>query len=93
MEFIDLKEQYRNLKEKIDNNIQKVIQNADFISGPEVKELEEQLAEYVGRKYCATCANGTDALTIANTRSSVLKQMMQYLYQVLHFILQQKLFL
>ena len=65
MEFIDLKEQYRNLKEKIDNNIQKVIQNADFISGPEVKELEEQLAEYVGRKYCATCANGTDALTIA----------------------------
>ena len=65
MEFIDLKEQYRRLKEKIDNNIQNVLNNADFISGPEVKELEEQLAEYVGRKYCATCANGTDALTIA----------------------------
>lgn len=65
MEFVDLKEQYKNLKEKIDNNIQNVLNNADFISGAEVKELEEQLAEYVGRKYCATCANGTDALTIA----------------------------
>ena len=65
MEFIDLKAQYKKLKDKIDNNIQNVISNADFISGPEVKELEEKLAEYVGRKYCVTCANGTDALTIA----------------------------
>lgn len=65
MEFIDLKEQYSRLKQKIDSNIQNVLNNADFISGPEVKELEKQLAEYVGRKYCATCANGTDALTIA----------------------------
>ena len=65
MEFIDLKAQYKKLKDKIDNNIQNVISNADFINGPEVKELEEKLAEYVGRKYCVTCANGTDALTIA----------------------------
>ena len=65
MEFIDLKAQYKKLKDKIDNNIQKVITNTDFISGPEVKELEDKLAEYVGRKYCVTCANGTDALTIA----------------------------
>lgn len=65
MEYIDLKAQYKELKDKIDSNIQKVINNAEFISGPEVKELEEKLAEYVGRKYCITCANGTDALTIA----------------------------
>ena len=65
MQFIDLKAQYAKLKNKIDANIQNVINNADFISGPEVKELEEKLAEYVGRKYCVTCANGTDALTIA----------------------------
>ena len=65
MEYIDLKAQYKELKDKIDSNIQKVINNAEFISGPEVKELEEKLAEYVGRKYCVTCANGTDALTIA----------------------------
>lgn len=65
MEFIDLRAQYQKLKDKIDTNIRNVINNADFISGSEVKELEEQLAKYVGRKYCVTCANGTDALTIA----------------------------
>lgn len=64
MQFIDLKAQYAKLKDKIDANIQNVISNADFISGPEVKELEEKLAEYVGRKYCVTCGNGTDALTL-----------------------------
>ncbi len=65
MEFIDLKAQYAKLKDKIDNNIKNVISNANFINGPEVKELEEKLASYVGRKYCVTCGNGTDALTIA----------------------------
>ncbi len=65
MEYIDLKKQYEVLKEKIDNNIQKVLKDADYIMGEEVKILEEKLAKYVGRKYCATCANGTDALTIA----------------------------
>ena len=65
MEFIDLKEQYKTLKDKIDSNIQNVLNNANYIMGTEVKELEKQLADYTGRKYCATCANGTDALTIA----------------------------
>lgn len=65
MEFIDLKAQYNVLKEKIDSNIQKVLCDADYIMGKEVKELEEKLAKYVGRNFCATCANGTDALTVA----------------------------
>ena len=65
MEFIDLKAQYKNLKSEIDNNIEQVINEANYISGPQVKELEKELAEYVGAKYCATCANGTDALSIA----------------------------
>lgn len=65
MEFIDLKAQYAHLKDKIDNNIQKVLNDSHYIMGEEVKILEEKLAKYVGRKYCATCANGTDALTIA----------------------------
>lgn len=65
MEFIDLKAQYEHLKDKIDGNIQKALNNAHHIMGPEVKELEEKLAKYVGRKYCVTCGNGTDALTIA----------------------------
>lgn len=65
MEFIDLKRQYKVLKKDIDKNIEKVLEDANFIMGSEVKELEEGLASYVGRKYCATCGNGTDALTIA----------------------------
>lgn len=65
MEYIDLKKQYEVLKEKIDNNIKKVLNKSNYIMGEEVKILEEKLAKYVGRKYCATCANGTDALTIA----------------------------
>lgn len=65
MEFIDLKKQYNVLKKNIDKNIEKVLDDAHYIMGSEVKELEEKLAEYVGRNYCASCANGTDALTIA----------------------------
>ena len=65
MEFIDLKTQYEKLKNKIDENIHNVLNNGNYIMGEEVKSLEERLAEYVGVKYCATCANGTDALLIA----------------------------
>lgn len=65
MEFIDLKSQYKRLKNEIDSNIQEVLNNGNYIMGAKVKELETQLAEYVGVKYCATCANGTDALQIA----------------------------
>ena len=65
MEFIDLKEQYKRLYDDINNNIKKVLDDGHYIMGEEVKELEKQLADYVGVKYCATCANGTDALSIA----------------------------
>ena len=65
MEFIDLKAQYKELKEKIDENVHNVLNKGDYIMGGYVKELEEKLAEYVGVKYCACCANGTDALQIA----------------------------
>lgn len=65
MQFIDLKAQYHALKEKIDDNIRAVLDSAQFIGGPYVKELEAQLADFVGRKHCITCANGTDALQIA----------------------------
>jgi dTDP-4-amino-4,6-dideoxygalactose transaminase len=65
MQFRDLNEQYRVLKEKIDNGIQKVVSDCNFISGQQVNALEEELAKYVGKKHCVTCANGTDALTLA----------------------------
>src|SRR5690554_124735 len=62
MEFRDLKKQYQVLKDKIDEAVIEVMTDCNFISGRQVKELEEQLAEYVGVKHCITCANGTDAL-------------------------------
>lgn len=65
MQFIDLKAQYAALKEEINANIQSVLDAAQFISGPQVKELEQQLAAFVGRKHCISCANGTDALQVA----------------------------
>lgn len=65
MQFIDLKAQYRALKPEIDANIQSVLDTAQFIGGSYVRELEEKLAAFVGRKHCVTCANGTDALQIA----------------------------
>jgi dTDP-4-amino-4,6-dideoxygalactose transaminase len=65
MQFIDLEAQYQHLKEKIDARIHKVLEHGKYIMGPEVFELEAKLAEYVGVKHCITCANGTDALTLA----------------------------
>lgn len=65
MQFRDLQRQYQILKPEIDQEIQQVLTAGNFISGQQVKELEEQLAEYVGVKHCITCANGTDALSLA----------------------------
>lgn len=65
MQFIDLKAQYRALKTEIDENIRAVLEVGQYIGGPQVKELEQKLADYVGRKHCISCANGTDALQIA----------------------------
>lgn len=65
MEFRDLKKQYQTLKADIDKAMTDVAVSAHFIMGAPVKELEEQLAAYVGVKHCLTCANGTDALTLA----------------------------
>lgn len=64
MQFRDLKHQYQVLKQDIDQAVLDVMQSGAFIMGQSVKELEAQLAEYVGVKHCLTCANGTDALTL-----------------------------
>jgi len=65
IEFIDLKKQQARIKDSLDNAIQRVLAHGQYILGPEVAELEERLASFVGTKYCITCANGTDALQIA----------------------------
>lgn len=65
MQFLDLKLQYQLLKSQIDSRIASVLNHGQYILGPEVFELEEQLSAYTGVKHCITCGNGTDALQIA----------------------------
>ncbi len=65
MEFRDLKYQYQVLKPEIDRAVLDVMQSGAFIMGQPVRDLEVQLADYVGVKHCISCANGTDALTLA----------------------------
>jgi len=63
--FIDLQAQYQELKERIDKRIHAVLDHGQYIMGPEVNELEERLADYIGVKHVVSCANGTDALQLA----------------------------
>lgn len=64
MQFIDLHRQYDQIAGGVQKRWNKILEHKAFIGGPEVKELEEKLAEYVGVKYVIGCASGTDALTI-----------------------------
>lgn len=65
MEFRDLKKQYQVHQREIENAIKAVVNEAHFISGPQVTQLEQKLEAYVGVKHCISCANGTDALQLA----------------------------
>lgn len=71
IEFRDLKRQYNNMKAMIDEQISNVIASAHFISGPQVKALEQELADYTGSRHCISCANGTDAISIALLASGI----------------------
>ena len=63
--FIDLKKQYRRIENQVDSAIKKVLEHGQYILGPEVTELEKQLSELAGTKYCLACSSGTDALLMA----------------------------
>jgi len=65
MEFVDLKTQYRIIKESVDFRIHAVLEHGQFILGPEIAALETELARHTGSKHCISCASGTDALLIA----------------------------
>ncbi|MBN2663778.1 MAG: DegT/DnrJ/EryC1/StrS family aminotransferase [Bacteroidales bacterium] len=65
IQMVDLKGQYLKIKEEVDAEISKVIENTAFINGPKVKEFAQNLADYLNVKHVIPCANGTDALQIA----------------------------
>jgi UDP-2-acetamido-2-deoxy-ribo-hexuluronate aminotransferase len=63
--FIDLKTQFRAIESDVRARMEKVLQHGQYIMGPEVAELEERLARYVGSKHCIAASSGTDTLLIA----------------------------
>jgi len=65
MNFIDLKTQYRQIEDDVFARIRGVLEHGQYIMGPEVRELEERLAERVGVKHCIGVSSGTDALLVA----------------------------
>jgi UDP-2-acetamido-2-deoxy-ribo-hexuluronate aminotransferase len=65
MQFIDLKTRHQLIRDKINARIQKVMDHGQFILGPEVREVEEKLAQYTGSKHCVTVSSGTDSLLVA----------------------------
>jgi len=60
--FVDLYAQYLTIKDEIDFVISDVIQKSSFVRGPYVEKFEQDFAEMMDRKYCVSCANGTDSL-------------------------------
>jgi UDP-2-acetamido-2-deoxy-ribo-hexuluronate aminotransferase len=65
MKFIDLKSRHQLIGNKINARVQQVMDHGQFILGPEVREVEEKLAQYTGSKHCVTVSSGTDSLLIA----------------------------
>lgn len=65
IQMVDLVGQYARIKTEVDSALQRVIDSAAFINGPEVKAFEQELAAYLGCRHVIGCANGTDALQVA----------------------------
>ncbi len=65
MNFIDLAAQQRRIADKLNAHMARVLAHGQYINGPEVRELEQILAGYVGAKHAVGCASGTDALLMA----------------------------
>jgi len=64
MQFIDLQQQQTRIQASLQKRIAAVLAHGQYILGPEIAALEQQLAVYTGTRFCITCASGTDALLI-----------------------------
>lgn len=63
--MVDLLGQYQRISSEVDEAIRQVIESAEFIQGPAVRQFEQELSVYAGGAPAVTCGNGTDALQIA----------------------------
>jgi len=76
--LVDLAKEYRNLMEEIDNAILQAVAETKYILGPQVRELEEKIANYVGTKYAVGVSSGTDALVLALRALAITKYNKEY---------------
>ncbi len=65
MQFIDLKTQYKRIETRVEEGLKAVLQHGQYVMGPEIKELEHQLAKWTNVKQSVAVASGTDALLLA----------------------------
>ncbi len=65
IQMVDLSAQYQEIKSEVDAAIMNVVENAQFINGPEVASFQKELETYLNIDHVIPCANGTDALQIA----------------------------
>lgn len=63
--FLDLKAEYATMKEEIGTAVEKVLESQQFIMGPEVRQLEDEIAAFIGSHFALGCASGSDALLLA----------------------------
>jgi dTDP-4-amino-4,6-dideoxygalactose transaminase len=70
--MLDLKLEYEYMKADIDDAIKQCLEHQRWILGPEVKELEERVAEYLGVKHCIGICSGTDALTLSLRSQAII---------------------
>ena len=64
IQFIDLKAQRQRIGARMQEAIMRVVEHGGYIMGPEVRELESQLAAFTGARHCISCASGTDSLSL-----------------------------
>ena len=65
IQMVDLQGQYKKIKDKVDTQLQDVLNSSAYVNGPQVHAFQKELEEYLGVKNVIPCANGTDALQIA----------------------------
>jgi UDP-2-acetamido-2-deoxy-ribo-hexuluronate aminotransferase len=65
IDFANLQLQYQTYKDKINDNLQQVLNKSNYILGEEVDILEKELQNFTGAKYAISCSSGTDALLLA----------------------------
>ncbi|HLS31784.1 MAG TPA: DegT/DnrJ/EryC1/StrS family aminotransferase [Flavobacteriaceae bacterium] len=65
IQMVDLKGQYKKIKDQIDSSFAEIMDSTAFINGPAVHQFQKNLEEYLNVKHVIPCANGTDALQVA----------------------------